>query len=326
MKENLQDLLSKYLDGTISQAEMSQLAQSTESAKDEDIASLLANEWEHYEKRDPDYNHFAQVDHMIRGNERPRINHFWETAKRVAAIFLLPISIGMAAYYYISTHQLENHVAQELTISVEGGERARMQLPDGSTVQLNSLSSISYPSNFGIKNRSIKLNGEAFFSVAKDSEHPFIVETSTLKIKVLGTEFNVNAYDNTDFSETALLKGSIEATTKGAQPQVVLLKPSEKLVLNKRDGTVTIEKTDLFYEMAWMTGELIFRSASLPEISSKLEQYYGVNINISGTGNQHETFTGSFNEDNIADVLKILQLHYDFEFQIKGSEVEIRFQ
>lgn len=325
MKTTHQKNVSKYLDGAISPEEQTQLECFTAGAKDEEIASLLAAEWEKYDKKEPGYNRFKQVNRTIKGNQPLAFSRFVEVAIRIAAFFLLTLSIGMAFYYHANTQQLEKHVAQELTISVERGERARMHLPDGSTVLLNSFSSVSYPSNFGMKNRTVKLNGEAFFAVAKDANHPFVVETNNLTIKVLGTEFNVSSYNDATHTEASLLEGSIEATTKGEKPQTIRLSPQEKLIVNHHNGTAHVEKTDLFYEMAWMSGELIFRSATFEEMAPKLEHFYGVRIKISGTGNQKERFTGSFKEDNLADVLRILQLHYGFVFQIKGSDVEIRF-
>src|SRR6266404_8039455 len=125
-------------------------------------------------------------------------------------------------------------------VSTKPGSTSQIQLPDGSVVWLNASSNLTYDKNFGKTFREVNLTGEAFFNVTKDPSHPFIIHTKVIDVKVLGTEFNVKGYPNDAYTETSLIRGSVEVTVKNRADEKHYLKPNEKIsVANNMVNSVT---------------------------------------------------------------------------------------
>ncbi len=327
MTNPIELLLSKYLSGTITNDEYKQFQEVVASFNKEELESFMESYWLEYRPERKYQKHdFEELIAEIANRVKPRtirigLKIFWQ----VAAILLLPLMIAATSYFYIRNHQLEKYFAQKMNITVNSGERAHLRLPDGTTVRMNSASSITYPSNFGFQNREIALNGEAFFTVTKDSMHPFIVATPYLKVKVLGTVFNLDAYDSADRVETTLLEGAVQIITQNDHPKTVLLKPNEKAVFHKKTGELTVERTDLRYETAWLNGELIFRSVTFEEMIQVLSRYYGIEVEIVANKIHNERYTGSFNAKNMTDILDLLQFHYQFTYRLNNNKATIIF-
>ena len=153
-------------------------------------------------------------------------------------------------------------------------ETRTVRLPDGSSVMLNHYSSLSYPEKFQSDKREVELNGEAYFEVSKDPKHPFIVQTETIDVQVLGTHFNVDAYhDNLDV-KTTLLSGSVAVSNKSKSVRMVL-KPNEIAIYNKVEEKLTrkvLENAE--DEISWRQGEFIFDDLPLQEIARELEKIW----------------------------------------------------
>ena len=193
-------------------------------------------------------------------------------------------------------------------ISVSKGTRSKIQLPDGSQVWLNSGSKLTYGKTFSGTNRELQLDGEAYFDVVKDVNHPFIVHTSGIDIKVLGTAFNVKAYEAEPTIEATLVHGSIEVIKKDQQNgSKIMLKPHEKLIYyrysepDNRDqranitsspvndaSSITIKPlqknladTDIV-ETAWIYNKLVFEDERFEDLAFRMEKWYNIKITIEG--------------------------------------------
>ena len=328
MTNPIELLLKKYLSGTITIDEYKHFQEIVASFNKEELESLMESYWLEYRpERKYKKHNFEELIAEIANRVKPNpillnLKIFWQAA----AILLLPLLIAATFYFYIRNHQLEKHFAQKMNITVNSGERAHLQLPDGTTVRMNSASSVTYPANFGFQKREISLSGEAFFTVAKDAIHPFIVSTPYLQVKVLGTVFNLDAYESTDRVETALLEGAVEIATKSDPPKTAFLKPNEKAVFHKKTGELTVEKTDLRSETAWLNGELIFRSVTFEEMILVLSRYYGIEIDVVSNKVHNERFTGSFNAKNMSDILDLLKFHYQFTYTLNNNKATIVFK
>jgi ferric-dicitrate binding protein FerR (iron transport regulator) len=211
----------------------------------------------------------------------------------------------------------------EQTVEVVSGEKADITLPDGTRLYLNSASSVTYPTHFGLKYRDIFLSGEAYMEVAKDATKPFRVHTARIDAEVLGTTFNISAYPDNDEIETTLLEGSLKLVPKDNTLPSILLKPNEKAIYSFRRHRLSTTLTTGRFETAWMRGELVFRSARFNEIIEKLSKRYGVSIHVVGNKYNDDLFTGSFKEDYIQGVLKLLQMHYHFTYIEQNGRIEI---
>ena len=151
---------------------------------------------------------------------------------RVAAVIVPLFLFAGGMFYYLSPHN------EMIEISVAYGEQKRLILPDSSEVWLNAGSSILYPETFAKDKRLVMLDGEAYFSVKKDTVSPFIVETSQLSVKVLGTRFNVKAYPNDEKITTTLTSGKVEVSVRSQPPHI--LKPDEQLTYDKKSSDIQI--------------------------------------------------------------------------------------
>ncbi|MBX3256166.1 MAG: FecR domain-containing protein [Chitinophagaceae bacterium] len=225
----------------------------------------------------------------------------------------------------------------------KAGERKSFQLPDGSKVMLNAGSSIDISRSFNMHNREITLTGEAFFDVAHNAEKPFIIHTTNMDVKVLGTVFNVKAYPGDKLSETSLIKGSVEVTIRNNSNKKVLLKPHQKIVLPNTPEKETIRSTDnknstapaapdfkikalTYYktdstlaEVSWTENRLVFTDNTFEDIAAELQRWY--NISIVFTDNQVKQFryTAVFDQKNVIQVLNALQLSRRFEYKIEEN-------
>lgn len=219
----------------------------------------------------------------------------------------------------------------------KSGERKSFQLPDGSKVMLNAGSTINISKDFNADTREISLSGEAFFDVAHNPGKPFVIHTSSMDVKVLGTVFNVKAYPNDKLSETSLIKGSVEITLHNKEADKILLHPNQKIVLpNTRDTDIPAAKksagidagnftiTGLTYnkpdsmltEVSWTENRLVFNESRLDDIVVELERWYNIKICFKDEQVQQYRFTAVFDQKNIVQVLNALQLSRRFEYKI----------
>ena len=190
-------------------------------------------------------------------------------------------------------------------------------LPDKSQVWLNAASSITYPSAFAGKERKVTLHGEAYFEITKNKEQPFIVNASNTNIKVLGTHFNVMAYENEAAVATTLLEGSV-ALNSGKSSKMLI--PGQQ-GLTGADGEIAIHKVDVNDVVAWKNGYFSFRNESIQTVMNKIARWYNVDIEYKGKLSD-ETMEGSVSRDeDISELLDYLELTDIATFKIDGRRV-----
>ena len=205
-----------------------------------------------------------------------------------------------------------------------GGEYS-LTLSDGTKVWLNAMSELRYPVAFSGDLREVELRGEAYFEVKHNESVPFIVQTSTASVKVLGTTFNVYAYSNKRWFETTLISGQVQVTMHKSPNKPVILSPNQKLRYNSQTGNFNTSNTDLRLETAWRKGDLIFRSGHIKEIFEQIATFYGIHFHIEGNYPE-KLFTGNYHEEDVNLVLRNLQQHYAFTYQKKGDDIYIKFK
>lgn len=209
------------------------------------------------------------------------------------------------------------------TLRTPNGGHYRVILPDGTKVWLNAASQLRYPANFrGLKQRKIDLTGEAYFEVAKDPLHPFVVQTDDQQIRVLGTHFNVNAYHDDGGSKTTLLEGSIHA--RGKQTEVVLT-PGQQ-VSTMANGGLKVDPADQELAVAWKNDQFMFESEPIRILLKTLSRWYDVEV-VYGTDVPDIRFNGAVSRfENISEVLKILESTGKVHFQLDGRKVRVTKQ
>ncbi|MCX6226242.1 MAG: FecR domain-containing protein [Bacteroidia bacterium] len=184
------------------------------------------------------------------------------------------------------------------------GKRSQVTLPDGSHIWLNSGSQLSYPPEFSGNSREVYLSGEAFFDITPDPQKPFFVITKDIKIRVLGTRFNVFAYIEEQSTQTVLLEGKVTIGKNAFLAKTEVMEPGERVVYHKKNEEFIKDKVDVNYYTSWLYGYLIFENEPTPEVFKKLERYYNQTI-ILENGLDNISFSGKLDlKEDIKDVLE----------------------
>ncbi|WP_411029299.1 FecR family protein [Spongiimicrobium sp. 3-5] len=226
-----------------------------------------------------------------------------------------------------SLKYVDTNIKKELaynTLAVPNGKTFKLQLSDGTIAHLNAGSSIKYPVQFikGFK-RQVFITGEAFLDVAKDPEHPFIVNANKLNVRVLGTQFNVSAYPEDETTEVVLVEGSVSlyTETEGYDTEKnTLLKPGFKGSFNKEKNHIITNKVITSIYTSWINGELVFRNMTFENILKKLERHYNVTISNYNEVLSKKEFNANFGDEPIENVLEELKINYDIDYEIMEDD------
>lgn len=213
------------------------------------------------------------------------------------------------------------------TLTVPYGKRFELKLADGTHIYLNSGTSLKYPVKFlKGESRQVFLNGEAFFDVAKDSIHPFIVNMNDVGVRVLGTKFNTSSYPENDYINTVLVEGAVRLfnnTSVYNKINSTLLSPGYKASWDKRNNKISIDKADIALHTAWIKGRIIFKHLSFKSIIKKLERQYDVTIMNNNKTLDNEFFTASFDTETIEQVMETFHKNYGIDYSIINHQIII---
>ena len=209
------------------------------------------------------------------------------------------------------------------TLNVPRGGEYILKLSDGTKVWLNSETVLTYPLQFGKKERKVELIGEAFFEVQHDAERPFKVELNGQVIEVLGTSFNINAYPDKTYAETTLAEGSIDVSIMGAENSV-LLEPGFQCQVNKLDKSYVVSKVDVRKIIAWKFGNYMFEEETLENMISTLSRWYDFTYSFENKDSRQLKFTGKLKRtDRIDDILTIIESTNEVKFKVEEKRVFI---
>jgi transmembrane sensor len=203
------------------------------------------------------------------------------------------------------------------TLSTPTGGQYNIVLADGTKVYLNTVSSIKYPTQFNSDQRVVELEGEAYFEVAKNKNKPFIVKSANQTIEVLGTHFNVHAYNNETVVKTTLLEGSVAVTYKNEKS---VLKPGQQSSVSDNFTKIKIREVDTEATIAWKNGRFKFDNADLKTVMKQLERWYGIKVEYRGDVSDVRFNGGTFMNKNLSEVLKVLELS-DIKFKVEGKTI-----
>lgn len=230
---------------------------------------------------------------------------------RIAAILLLPLAI--AFFFQIQKNNSSVNLSQ--TISTPLASKTSFTLPDGSRVWLNSGSSISFPKEFYGQERLVKLSGEAYFDVKK-SDHPFRVKTALFTVNVLGTAFNVLAYDH-EIPVVTLERGKILLQTKSKNEEI--LQPGQQAIIDTVHQQIILNNVDTDLFSSWINNQLIFRNEPLATVVRRLERWYNIDIEIKDLSLDNILMTANIEFESVREVMELMELtlpvqyHYDSE-------------
>ncbi|MFT3902488.1 MAG: FecR family protein [Niabella sp.] len=365
MREKLAILLSRKLSGEATSDELAELeVWIKEHPQDHYFIEILESYWQSHTASDfvnvRDDVHFEQIMNKatVPDYDLPVVRTIrsvktlpWKKWLTAAAVIGLVFALGLI----VSRQKpVSENVPENINIvSTTLGAKSQVLLPDGSKVWLNAASKLHYDKQFNGKLREVYLDGEAYFDVRKDKKRPFIVHTSDIDIRVLGTAFNVKSYKDEPTIEATLIHGSIQVINKLQKnlPKIIL-NPSEKLVFIKNaasnsdnlmeDAAVAnrnniekihagylvtkilpAESDSSFAETSWVQNRLLFDGDSFSQLAVKMERWFGVKIHFEDKSVANYRLRGVFEDETIEEALKALQQISSFNYMINDKDVTI---
>jgi ferric-dicitrate binding protein FerR (iron transport regulator) len=334
--------LRKLLSGEISSEEKNELQLIIEKTYDDPaLNTLMESHWENTDNKNAvvdesklqmlkerTLNYISQNAKTPHKTNNQNIKILYQYFTRVAAVLFVPLLlISIALYLKLDQKHFDgNHriVMQEVVASP--GSRVHFSLPDSSEVWLNSGSRLVYPvSMAGLAQRKVKLEGEGYFKVAHDKNHPFIVETGRINIQALGTSFDVSNYCNEESVSSILEEGSIALLDKKNR-EIARIEPGQKATLDKVTNRLIINVFETRLGTSWKDGELIFKDAHLSDMIRQIERWYNCTIHFDPAlkGSKFK-YTATIKDETIGEILHMLEMSTNtIETEIKNREVYIR--
>ena len=315
----IEELLPRYCEGRLSEGERLEVeAWIDESEENKRVATqtfalYLAVDTVQVMKKVDTEKALLKVKGKMSDREVRRIV-WWEWAQRAAAILFIPL---LTLFIWQNWKGDTGEVAEMMEVKTSPGMTTSLTLPDGTIVYLNSESSLAYPSRFNGDFRRVTLSGEAYFEVAKDPEKKFILSTThQSQIEVLGTCFNVEAYEQNTEVITTLIEGKVDFMfEKDAGVKHVFLSPREKLVYDSETDKVHLYKTSGKSELAWKDGEVVLDNTPLEEALWMLEKRYSVKFVIKNEKLKNSSFTGTFTNQRLEKILEYFKVSSKIRWQ-----------
>ena len=303
------ELLLKYIAGKASQKEKEDIA----TWIDADAANL-----KEFISLRKSYDAFIWQDTGVFSKKTKKtisLHPVTQRILRIAAVFVVAFGLSYAMIQVLQKEDIEMQ-----TVYVPAGQRTLVTLADGTTVWVNGKSTLTFPSHFSSRTRTVELDGEAYFDVIHNEKQPFIVKTQQMDIQVLGTEFNVASYSNSSDFEVSLLRGSIELSSPNL-PSNYRMKEKEHVQL--KDNKLIIDQIADYDYFRWKEGLICFNNESVATIIEKLKLYYDIDIKIYNKRILNSRYSGKFRtKDGIEQVLKVLQIEHKFSYT-KNSDLNL---
>ena len=250
--------------------------------------------------------------HHVRQRMEQRSRRIFFQRLAVAASLLIGI-LGVGSMVW--QNRQTGIPQQMITVHTNAGMRSQLTLPDGTMVYLNAGSTLVYPSQFDDNERKVQLSGEAYFKVERNTDQPFIVNAAggKMNVQVLGTEFNLQAYEKDDLIQTTLIEGSVQLSIDGRKGHV-LLAPSDKVTYDIKTNQVFLEKANTAQVLGWMEGHLIFKDTPMPDVLRLLTHFYSVDFDVQDDVICDYTFTGTFENRPLFQILDYMRISSKIDY------------
>jgi len=305
-------LIARFFDGTISATELEELTNWYSASADNKAAfdrSLLIFRVSHpaFDPASIDVDAAERkVLERIKEKKRFELTTMVSFFSKAAAILLLPV-LALSIYLVIDNQRLGSIAQNTLQeVSALPGTRTHFTLPDGTEVWLNSGSTLTYPLQFEREQRTTKLVGEGYFKVLSDKKRPFVVETAHLNVLVTGTELNVESYPGDSVSLVTLINGKAAVLTDANK--TINLKPNQCVTLDNSTQKYAVNKVDAALYGMWKDGILAFRYETLDHIMKRIGRTYNVDIRIKDPVLAKQKYRATFEEESLQQILKALSI------------------
>jgi transmembrane sensor len=297
--------------------------------REKDISTKLEDLW--YKIKNADES--PVMDESI---VKPLFNWRW------AAAAVLVLGLASGVFYTLRfREQYQTSASVMHEVHVPYGTTQKLVMPDGTKVKLNAGSTFIYPEKFSKNTRDVSLTGEGFFEVTKNAAKPFLVHTNRLIVKVLGTVFNVKAYNDDKTIETTLLKGKVQVELNNNPEKTIILLPNEKLMVtnnnvsqsqseSKGNNVPKIEyqvttlpqvKPDEIKETAWIDNKILFTNELFEDVAKQIERKYNVQLIFEDQALKTEQISGLLDKEPLQEAMQIIEQTTPFKFRMEGKNI-----
>jgi len=316
-------LIGKYLTGKETEAELVQLRswlkESAENQKKflsiKDVKSI-ASEIEVYEKHDKDIAWKNYMDRIAMMSIR-KVLIWWKVA---AAFFFLVGCGGVLAFMTQRTGTTLEANEVYTTVSTINGQNSKIILPDSSVVWINSGTTLSYNSNFAAKQRDIRLIGQAFFQITRNEKMPLTVTCNDLKVKVLGTRFDVSAYPNDNQISVILESGKVELLKDNSKSFGYTMSPGEMAEFNTNRKEISISKVNTNKFTSWKDGILNFKNDHMGDVFNKLDRWYNIKVEVKDPEVYKLIFNATIVNESVEEIFELIRFTCEVNYKIIPSK------
>lgn len=323
MKKELTHSITRYIKGIYTEQDANTLFESLKSDTGyQELADRMDHEWtgiNSWDKASEHHDAYKKEAKSLLVKIQPKKKTFniWPLMK-YASVFLLLLLSGFGIYQYYTVY---SNPTVYTALHISKGEKKQIILSDGTKVILNAGSYLRYPSSFaGEKQRVIEMNGEGFFEVKRDESKPFIVQTKDASVKVLGTSFNMKAYDSDEQISVSVQTGKVQVDVSDAMTRLL---PNEQLMYDRRNGEFHKRNEDVKRVTSWIKGGLYFNRTPIYSVIKELERIYDCEIEFAPGDKYEEYIYGEHDNKNLEAVLKSIQYSTGIKYKMDGTKITL---
>ena len=319
--KHINNLLKRFVDGLYTRKDADDLLKHFHAGKyNTEISEAMDNVWEEMKEDEvsslqhQQYREEARL--LLSRIRKPEKRFSFIPYLRYVAIVAVILSIGWGGFRLIRSNQ--EKVLTYTEVHVKNGEHKRIILPDGTSVTLNAGSYLRYPREFITDVRRIEMNGEAFFEVTRDEEKPFLIHTKDADVKVLGTSFNVKAFDMDEQLTVSVQTGKVQVDLPEAMMRLL---PDEQFVMDKTKGEFQKRNEDARLSTVWIKGGLYFNRTPIRTVVNELVRMYNRTIEFAPGAEYDDYIYGEHDNKSLEAVLKSIQYSTDIKYRIENDKI-----
>ncbi len=307
----MKDLIDKHRKGRLTPDELARLREFFETASYDELSDCFP---ETADTR----SEFGRVDNATLSRMKEHIDaatgvhspslRLYRRYRRATIASVIAVPLLAIALMAVIQWNIGRSSNDYYAMSTGAGECSTLSLPDGTSITVNSNSILS-ARGFSEKSRVVKFDGEAYFDVTRDPEHPFRIETDGMTVEVYGTSFNLLSRGDSNYAQLSLDSGEVSLCIDG-RDGAVRINPGQTLLYDRINGDVTISESGTSSSSSWRTGEMFFHQAPPGYVIERIEQTYGISLDTSITNSMDLNFTGMLPSDNLDEALTIIRAVY----------------
>lgn len=317
----INNLLKRFVDGLYTRKDADDLLKHFHTGKyNVEISEAMDTVWEEMEEDEvsslqhQQYREEARL--LLSRLRKPEKRFSFIPYLRYVAMVAVILSIGWGGFRLIRSNQ--EKVLTYTEVHVKNGEHKRIILPDGTSVTLNAGSYLRYPREFITDVRRIEMDGEAFFEVTRDEEKPFLIHTKDADVKVLGTSFNVKAFDMDEQLTVSVQTGKVQVDLPEAMMRLL---PDEQFVMDKTKGEFQKRNEDARLSTVWIKGGLYFNRTPIRTVVNELVRMYNRTIEFAPGAEYDDYIYGEHDNKSLESVLKSIQYSTDIKYRIENDKI-----